>query len=440
MGIVALLEALMATLAPIPAARQDGLEDSAVLAQLKQILESPLFCNSKRYPAFLEYVVRETLAGNVDRLKERTIGIDVFHRAPDYDSNADPVVRVTAGEVRKRIAQFYHDASRASDLRIDLPSGSYIAEFHAPLEPYRAFRPDGAVLETALDSKLPSIPSTPSHVQAPETSEVSRGTWAGWKVLAFCSTVMMLGAIALAAIGWQRSTAAPMARSAMWNPLLKSGGTVLLVVGQPAASPSTPESQTESMAEEMKKTKWRMAFSDAVAVAQLAAMLNANHTQYTVLGTQSSTLSDLRHRPVVLIGGFNNEWTQRLLAPLRFTLHEPDGAEGQSVRQIVDRKNPSATPWTLDMRLPFKSVTKDYAIVGRFKGEMTDDVSAIVAGLGANATEGAAEFMTTPEYLKQLDHLAPKNWNNMNMEAVLEVEVINGKAGHPQVIAADFWQ
>jgi hypothetical protein len=426
----------MATLAPIPATRLHGLDESAVLAQLQQILESPLFCNSKRYPAFLEYVVRETLAGNVDKLKERTIGIEVFHRAPDYDSNADPVVRVTAGEVRKRIAQFYHNASHASSIRIDLPSGSYVAEFHAPLEPFAAFRDESAALETPSGS----IPFAASSTQIPASAVPPQASWRSWRFLALCSTALTLLAVTLAIITWQKSSSAPMAHSALWSPMLKGGGPVLVVVGQAPASPTTPDSPVESMADEMKKTKWRMAFSDAIAVARLAAMLNANHTQYTVLGTQSSSLSDLRHRPVVLIGGFNNEWTQRLLAPLRFTLHEPDGPEGQWVRQIVDRKNPSAAPWTLDMRLPFKSVNKDYAIVGRFKGEMTDDVSVIVAGMGANATEGAAEFMTTPEYLQQLDHLAPKNWNDMNMEAVLEVEVIDGKAGHPRVVAADFWK
>jgi len=51
--------------------------------------------------------VEQTLAGNEDNLKERTLGVEVFHRTPDYDTNLDPVVRLCAGEVRKRIAQYY---------------------------------------------------------------------------------------------------------------------------------------------------------------------------------------------------------------------------------------------------------------------------------------------------------------------------------------------
>ncbi len=76
-----------------------------VLKQLDRIIASRHFRNSKRYPALLKFVVEHTLAGRIDALKERTLGIEVFGRPNDYDTNADPVVRVTAGEIRKRIAQ-----------------------------------------------------------------------------------------------------------------------------------------------------------------------------------------------------------------------------------------------------------------------------------------------------------------------------------------------
>ena len=65
-----------------------------ILLQLERLLSDPLFRNSKRYPDLLRYVVEQTLQGQADTLKERTLGMAVFHRKPDYDSNADPVVRV----------------------------------------------------------------------------------------------------------------------------------------------------------------------------------------------------------------------------------------------------------------------------------------------------------------------------------------------------------
>ncbi len=101
-------------------------DPAAVKEQLQRLLTHPLFANSKRYPALLAYVVEQTLLGNAAELKERSIGTEVFGRTPTYDANADPVVRITAGEVRKRLSLYYFDSSHAGELVIELPLGSYV--------------------------------------------------------------------------------------------------------------------------------------------------------------------------------------------------------------------------------------------------------------------------------------------------------------------------
>ena len=112
---------------------QVSVDASAVRAQLERILLSAPFRNSKRYPALLRYVVEQELNGASSELKERTIAIDVFGRDPYYDPSVDPVVRISAGEVRKRLAQYYQEVADADQLRIELPVGSYRPEFVAPV-------------------------------------------------------------------------------------------------------------------------------------------------------------------------------------------------------------------------------------------------------------------------------------------------------------------
>src|ERR1035437_118271 len=92
-------------------------------------LPSPHFCNSKRYPALLEYIVEKTLACEADLLKERTLGVEVFDRSPSYDTNADTVGRYTAGEVRKRLSLYYSELGHRPRVRMSLPAGSYVPEF-----------------------------------------------------------------------------------------------------------------------------------------------------------------------------------------------------------------------------------------------------------------------------------------------------------------------
>src|SRR5450631_1781743 len=79
----------------------DDLERAAVLGELDAILNSSIFQTSKRGQQFLSYVVRHRLDGNHERLKERTIGVDLFQRPVGYATGDDPVVRVQARSSQK---------------------------------------------------------------------------------------------------------------------------------------------------------------------------------------------------------------------------------------------------------------------------------------------------------------------------------------------------
>src|SRR5688572_18493859 len=110
----------------------DAGEVEKIRAQLTRLLESPPFRSSRRCSDFLRHVVERTCEGHADDLKERTLGVAVFERDPDYDTNQDPVVRNTAGQVRKRLAQYYCEAGRDRELRIDLPPGAYVPDIAIP--------------------------------------------------------------------------------------------------------------------------------------------------------------------------------------------------------------------------------------------------------------------------------------------------------------------
>ena len=149
---------------------------TAVLGQLEQMLESPLFRNSKRYPNLLRFLVEQTLAGNESLLRERLLGVTVFHRPPDYDTNQDTVVRLTASEVRKRIAQYYHQPEHAGQLQIDLRPGSYVPVFR-PAEPAPLIRPLPGP-EEAVDE--PAAESSASEEVLPGAQEELASRNPGW--------------------------------------------------------------------------------------------------------------------------------------------------------------------------------------------------------------------------------------------------------------------
>src|SRR5450432_585812 len=112
-------------LEPVPAVFRPQIEDA-----LADILRSTPFRTSRQCQDLFRYVVEHSLSGREDSLRERVIGIEVFGRAPDYDTAEDPVVRLRAADVRKRLAQYYQaQKGEPAHWKIEVPTGSYRALF-----------------------------------------------------------------------------------------------------------------------------------------------------------------------------------------------------------------------------------------------------------------------------------------------------------------------
>src|SRR5271157_5222512 len=126
-------------------------ETEAVRAALNRVLTSSAFRTSQRAQVFLRYVVEATLSGNSEALKERIIGIEALGRGASFEPSDDSSVRVTAGDVRKRLMMYYASPEGSSDpLVFDLPVGNYIPHFASRVGGSLAATTDGVV---ALDGK-----------------------------------------------------------------------------------------------------------------------------------------------------------------------------------------------------------------------------------------------------------------------------------------------
>lgn len=105
-----------------------------IRAQLAKILLSGGFVRSERIGELLRYLIERFLNGPAEPPKESVVGVEVFRRTPGYDTQADPVVRVTARRLREKLQSYYCGPGMADPLRIKLPSGRYAVEccFQAP--------------------------------------------------------------------------------------------------------------------------------------------------------------------------------------------------------------------------------------------------------------------------------------------------------------------
>jgi len=137
-----------------------GRFSKAVHKQLRRVLASDGFRNSRRMTNLLRFVVSETLAGHQRRLKEYVIAVEVFGRDESFDPRTNAVVRVEASRLRHRLREYFLDAGRRDAIHIELPAGSYIPQFTT----------------TPVDSAVVSMRSSRSRLQLdPSTLELPQG-------------------------------------------------------------------------------------------------------------------------------------------------------------------------------------------------------------------------------------------------------------------------
>ena len=416
-----------------------ALSDEKIREQLDLVLQDPVFRSSKRSVEFLRYVVEQTLLGFADQIKERTIGTEVFGRAPSYDTNMDHVVRTAAIELRKRLAIYYGEEQHRSELRVSLVPGSYIPHF--TLAPHPA--PPGTEVDPASPGHgVPLPPPADAAILPPEATDVTTETVSGRKnssLFAICAIVLaLLFAGFLAYPRLHRLTA----QDLFWQPVLDTSGPILLAVGYTANGPPTPNAmapeQTPLPTLHASSTP-TVPFGDTVTIARVVGILEGHGRKVTIRRENSSSFSDLREGPVVLIGAFNNEWSLRLTHQLRYTLSlDAD----KHLIYIKDARNPTLRNWSWATNLPVAHnsgpggpVMQDYALISRIWNSDTGHVVVVIGGLYTYGTEAAGELLDDPELMQVIAKQLPQNDSHKNIQIVLGTTVTDDTPGPPKVLA-----
>ena len=412
----------------------------AITQELERILASRFFRSAGRSRQFLEYVVRQKLAGNPELLKERTIGTEVFERAPDYSTGEDPVVRVQAGEVRRRLERYYHEAADASVVRIELAPGSY--------SPIFRWKSDERVTEVS-HAVLPvpaGEPSKPTHRRK------------RWVLATVCVAAALVAAIAFVPL--RREFRQRSAIEQFWNPVFSTQQPVLICLAKPIvyrpspqlyerymrAHPGTFQTEVERYNQPLpldpnEPLKWGdmaaydeygVALGDAYTGVSLSGVLGKLGKASQVRIGSNYSFEDLRDSPAVVVGAFNNRWTMQLTESLHFAFMEKNG------QFTIQEQVPGGRIWRQNTKNAAGELV-DYAIVARLLNSKTGQFTVAVAGISATGTRAAGDFVSNSEFLQDGLRDAPGNWQKKNLELILQTAITDSVAGPPHVVAAYYW-
>jgi hypothetical protein len=376
-------------------------EKDLVRREMENVLRDPLFLASKRYPSFLRYVVEETIEGRGDQLKERTLGIEVFGRDAGYDNTQDNVVRVTATETRKRLAQYYVKANGTSNVRIVLASGSY----------------------------------TPKFVKQSPPVAARRHLWPRAGVVLL--VVLFLGGIGSVAWRMLQQPIDPIAL--FWGPFIAWKNPILVCIGARESRdlltlPYVTESNPASPQKSARPNDLYVRFSSAVNLAKFSLFLESRGTMCRMTDDYSTSFSDLRSGPAILVG--INKWAMSQTATLRFRFEWEPAAENL---WISDRQNPSRRDWAGKYAMS-DDISKDYALISRFFDPTLGQWIVVATGMHRFGNAASLEFLSNQDEMQVLADHAPKGWDKLNLQVVIATNVIQGSNGPPQILESYFWQ
>jgi hypothetical protein len=199
-------------------------DTEALRQHLNDLTQGPAFKGSHRSQQFLRFVVEKVLDGAVDELKERTIGIELFHRIPAYDTGEDAIVRVTASDVRRRLLQHYGRYGDASQFRIRLQPGSYVPEIEH-LSPGAAGSPEVA-------TSLPAGESAEQETKVRLAPVPRRSRWRLRALWVTVTAVLIVLIMAVAVVvGWKPVMAT--ASLLPWSTVFRAGHATQLITSDP---------------------------------------------------------------------------------------------------------------------------------------------------------------------------------------------------------------
>jgi hypothetical protein len=434
----------------------------AIRSELEEMLSAPIFAQSSRCKNFLNFIVSETLAGNALQLKERTIGIHVFHRPNDYDTGDDSIVRVTANEVRKRLGQFYVESPNRHSVHIELPRGAYVPEFRvdpvvvrvensgttetvevlpaAPAEHTRSSLEDSAgevVAQAFVSTVLQSGSHDSDHAPQEPDLILDHATRhrARWWISVSIAVLVLVACVVSWRVHVQRRF------PDVWASFKHSEIPVLVVLGAhdiPQSDPKMSASDADRFPNLILR-KQVIPVDDASVIANLGSVLATQGVRFRITNADPTLMSELRRQPVILVGALDNKWSLRISDQLPYRLERvfPSGENGPWSGSIIDAKDPNRR-WKVDFAIPMSKWQHDYAIIARLDDPLTGVPVLLEGGLGNNGSLAASEFLTSNDLNESLAK-EPTCSGKKSFEAVIETEIVDAKPGPPHTVRVSCW-
>jgi len=397
-------------------------------AAIERLANSRVLHGSESLCKLLRYLAEHSLQNPGVPIKEYQIATEVFGRPPDFDPHLDSAIRVQAGRLRLKLAEYYSFEGERDPIIVEIPKGSYTITFHAR-----------------------AVASAP--VVAPTDTEPARkrrDILLKWALGVIALSILLAAAVAALVVKWEnhlRSDAA----SGRHPPIAGAYQTFWKGFVAAPAEPWVVFSNAEFVGRPESGMRYRNPVSDANAlildhytgVGEVLAVHELDHVfhlfseEIRVKRGSLFSLDDAKDNALIFVGSPAENLSLRDIPMSQQFVFQRLASGPRKGDLAVRNLHPSGSepPYFLGSP-PNVPLSEDYAVISFLKGLTTNSV-LILAGTSTIGTQAAVEYVCHEDSLNQLlTRLgAQSNTELKPFEVVLRVKVARGVPVESDIVA-----
>jgi hypothetical protein len=401
-------------------------ERAQYLGQIEKLLNSHTLHGSESLCKLLRYLATHSLDHPGASPKEYQIATEVFGRQPDFDPHLDSMVRVQAGRLRTKLAEYYASEGAEDHILVEIPKGNYILTFH-PRTPNASRNSLGAVAETPAFAAAQSQPAR------------------GWFTALLALSIILSAVVAVVADRYlflpgrtsqahsaNEATEAPAAIRIFWKGFL-TGPQEPWVVFSNAAFVGRPDSgmryYNAARDAQAHILDHYTGVGEVLAVHALDKVFGLLHQDLRVKRGSLFSLDDAKNNDLIFIGSPSENLTLLEIPGTKdFLFQKASSKISEGEVEIINVHPRAGEPPGFRASPPNESLTEDYSVVALKPGLNPAHSVLILAGTTTIGTQAAVEFVCQQNSLEELlQRLSVSNSGELKpFEAVIRVKVTHG--------------
>jgi hypothetical protein len=406
-------------------------EREQYLAQVERLVNSHALHGSESLCKLLRYLAKHVLDHPGTPIKEYQIATEVFGRSSDFDPQVDSMVRVQAGRLRGKLAEYYAANSSDDAVTVDLPKGTYVLAFHHRHHPPR---PPASAVEA--DQETAKANRSHRYLMA---ATVSLGLLLALAAFSILGLLLTRNSARAGLAGG--SEVAPAAFRVFWNGFV-TGQEEPWVIFSNAAFVGRPETGMRYYDTAKDKGAFILdhytGVGEVLAVHELDRVFGLLHRQIRVKRGSLFSLDDAKNNNLIFIGSpFENLTLLEIPGTQEFVFRRMASGARKDEEAIV---NVHPQPGEAKEYFPSPrnaGLTEDYAVVGLVKGLDSGQAVLILAGTTTIGTQAAVEYVCRQSSVEELLLRLPVSQNGQlkPFEAVIRVKVTRGVPVGTELVA-----